>query len=92
MHKGMRLLLATTAALISAPVFAWLAAELATLYYTLSTGVYTQAELGDDLGFGVLLFMVIPPITLIGSLFVWCFVWSRSGPKNRADPNGNTHA
>lgn len=79
MHKGLRVLLASTAALISVPAFAWLAAELAACYEVFSTGMNSRAELGDDLGFGILLFLVVSPFTLTGALFVWWFVWSRTG-------------
>ncbi len=60
MHKGLRVLLASTASLVSVPAFAWLAAELAAYYEIFSTGMNSRAVLGEDLGFGILLFMVVP--------------------------------
>lgn len=91
MHKGLRVLLALTAALVSVPAFAWLAAELAAYYEMFSTG-NSRAELGEDLGFGVLLFMVVPPVTLFGSLFIWWFVWSRTGGTKTTATNGDADA
>jgi len=79
MRKDLRVLVSSIAALASLPAFAWLAAELAAYYEIFSTGMNSRAELGDDLGFGILLFMVVPLIALSGSLFVWWFVWSRTG-------------
>ncbi len=79
MHKGLRVLLASTASLVSVPAFAWLAAELAAYYEIFSTGMNSRAVLGEDLGFGILLFMVVPPVTLFGSIFIWWFVWRRTG-------------
>ena len=92
MHKGLRVLLALTAALVSVPAFAWLAAELAAYYEMFSTGMNSRAELGEDLGFGVLLFMVVPPVTLFGSLFIWWFVWSRTGGTKTTATNGDADA
>lgn len=92
MHKGLRVLLASTAALVSVPAFAWLAAELAAYYEMFSTGMNSRAELGEDLGFGILLFMVVPPVTLFGSLFMWWFVWSRTGRTKTTVTNGDANA
>ena len=44
MHKGLRVLLASTAALVSVPAFAWLAAELAA-YYQLVKGLCELARI-----------------------------------------------
>ena len=92
MHKGLRVLLASTAALVSISAFAWLAAELAAHYEMFSTGMNSRAELGEDLGFGILLFMVVPPVTLFGSLFVWWFVWSRTNRIKSASTKGDANA
>lgn len=92
MHKGLRVLLASTAALVSLPAFAWLAAELAAYYEMFSTSMSSRAELGDDLGFGILLFMVVPPFTLAGSAFVWWFVWSRTERSKTTRSNGGANA
>jgi len=86
MHKGLRAFLASTAALVSLPAFAWLAAELAAYYEMISTGMNSRAELGDDLGFGILLFMVVPPLALAGAVYAWWFVWSRTG-RSKIDTN-----
>jgi hypothetical protein len=91
MHKGLRAFLASTAALASLPAFAWLAAELAALYEMFSTGMSSRAELGDDLGFGILLFMVVPPFTLAGVAFVWWLVWSGTGRLKTTLPDGGTN-
>lgn len=92
MHKGLRVLLASTAAFVSLPAFAWLAAELAAYYEMLSTGMNSRAELGDDLGFGILLFMVVPPFALASAVFVWWLVWSRTGRSKTTLSNGDTNA
>lgn len=92
MHKSLRALLATTAALVTLPAFAWLAAELAAHYEMFSTGMNSRAELGDDLGFGILLFMVVPPFTLVGGVFVWWLVWSRTGRSKTTRSNGGANA
>lgn len=92
MHKNLRSLLASTAALVSVPVFAWLAAELAAYYEMSSTGMTSRAELGDDLGFGILLFMVVPPFTLAGAAFVWGVVWYRTGRSKTTLSNGDPKA
>lgn len=91
MHKGLRVFLASTAALISLPAFAWLAVELAAYYEMLSTGMSSRAELGEDLGFGILLFMVVPPLALAGAAFVWGLVWSRTRRSNAAISTRDTH-
>lgn len=92
MHKGLRAVLASTAALVSMPAFAWLAAELAAYHEMFSTGMHSRAELGDDLGFGILLFMVVPPFTLAGAVFVWWFVWSRTGRTKTSLTKGDANA
>ncbi len=63
MQKRWRALLASTVALVSAPAFILLATELAACYEMFSTGMNSRAELSDNLGFGVLMLMVVPPIT-----------------------------
>lgn len=92
MHKGVRVLLASTAALVSLPVFAWLAAEFAAYYEMFSAGMDSRAELADDLGFGILLFMVVPPLTLAGTVSVWWLVWSRTGRSKTTLSNGDANA
>lgn len=92
MHKGQRAFLASTAALVSLPAFAWLAAELAAFNEMFSTGMSSRAELGDDLGFGILLFMVVPPFTLAGVASVWWLVWSHTGRLKTTLPEGGTDA
>lgn len=92
MNKGVRVLLASTAALLSLPAFSWLAAELAAHYEMFSTGMNSRAELADDLGFGILLFMVVQPLTLTGTIFVWWLVWSRTGRSKTTISNGDANA
>jgi hypothetical protein len=84
MHKGWRLLVTATTTLVSFPVFAWLASELAAYYEIYSTGMSSRAELGNDLGFGILLLMVVPPLTLVCAAFVWWLVWSRTGRRKNS--------
>jgi hypothetical protein len=92
MHKGLRVPLAVAAALISLPAFTWLAEELAAYYEMFSTGMNSRAELGDDMGFGILLFMVVPPFTLAGAASVFWLVWSRTGRSKATLSNGDTNA
>ncbi len=92
MHKALRAFLATIVALVSVPAYAWLAAELAAYYEMFSTGMKSRAELGDDLGFGILLFMVVPLFTLAGALLVWGLFWFRTGRSKTTLTNGNTNA
>lgn len=92
MHKSLRVLLASTAALVSLPAFAWLTAELAAYYEMFSTGMNSRAELGDDLGFGLLLFMVVPPFTLAGVALVCWLVWSRTGRSKTTLLKGDSNA
>lgn len=92
MHKGLRVVLASTAALVSLPAFAWLTAELAAYYEMFSTGMDSRAELADDLGFGILLFMVVPPLTLAGTVSVGWLVWSRTGRSKTTLSNGDASA
>ena len=92
MHKGLRALLASIAALVSVPCIAWLAGELAAQYEMWSTNMSTRAELADDLGFGILLFMVVTPAVIIGAAYVWWFVWSRTGRSKRPISDSDAHA
>lgn len=57
-----------------------------------STGMNSRTELGDDLGFGILLFMVVPPFTLVGSAFVWWLAWSRTERSKTTISNGDGNA
>lgn len=91
MHKGVRALLASVAALASVPCTAWLASELVAQYEMWSTNMQARAELTDDLGLGILLFMAVPPVVVLGFIYVWWFVWSRTGPKKNIS-NGDAHA
>lgn len=92
MYKGKRFFLATISAIVSLPAFAWLASELAAYYEMVSTGMSSRAQLGDDLGFGILLFIVVPPFSLTGAAFVWWVVWFRTGPKKGKQSFGNADA
>lgn len=75
MHSDKRALIATLAAVVCAPAIFWLAAEGVVCYEMFATGASSRAELGDDLGLGILLFMVVPPTTLVGIVVVWLVVW-----------------
>lgn len=81
MGRGKRALIATLVATLSAPLLAWLASEGVVVYEMLDTGATSRGELGDDLGLGVLLFLMVKPLTLAGVVAVWFGVWRYSGPK-----------
>lgn len=77
-RQAKRILLASLAAAVSAPIFAWLLSELVVYYELFSTGAQSWAELSNDLGLGILLVMVVPLGTLVGSVSVWFVVWLRT--------------
>lgn len=80
MPPGKRALLASLAAVLSAPVIAWMAAEGVVYYEMFVTETKSRSELGEDLGLGILLFMVVPPVTLAGLVAVWFAVWRWLNP------------
>lgn len=67
------------AVIASIPVIVWLLSEFVVYYEMVSTGANTRAELGDDLGLGILFFMVVPLGTFIGASFVGLKVWFHTG-------------
>ena len=88
MHKGKRFLITSLAVIASIPVIAWLLSELVVYYEWFSTGASSRAELGEDLGLGILLFLVVPPGTFIGVVLVGQAVWSRTGKLSAQTANG----
>jgi len=79
MHKERRILITLLAVIVSIPAIVWLLSEFVVYYEMVSTGANSRAELGDDLGLGILGFMIIPPGTLIGAYLVGLAVWFRTG-------------
>ena len=85
MRPANRALLATLAAVLCAPTIAWLVSEGVVCYEMAATVASSRAELGEDLGFGILLFMIVPPVTLAGVIAVWFVVWNWFKPKGTKD-------
>lgn len=79
MHKEHRILITLLAIIASIPAIVWLLSEFVVYYEMVSTGANTRAELGDDLGLGILFFMVVPLGTLIGAFLVGLKVWFHTG-------------
>jgi hypothetical protein len=79
MHKETRILITLLAVIASIPAIAWLLSEFVVYYEMFSTGANTRAELGEDLGLGILLSMFVPPETLIGAFLVGVKVWFHTG-------------
>lgn len=63
---------------IAIPAIVWLLSELLLYYEWFATGARSRAELGDDPGFGMLLFFVVPPGTVVGTAWVGVWVWRRT--------------
>ena len=91
MNKKLRIFLASTTALVSMPAFTWLATELAVYYEMTTTSMNSRAELGDDLGFGLLLFMFVLPFTLCATSFVWWLIWFYTGRTKNTCTNDNAN-
>lgn len=87
MSKVQRALFASLAAVVCLPAFAWVAAELVTYYEMSSTDTATRAELGKDLGFGILLFLFVPPFALAGTAIVCWLAWTRTGRPKAGSSN-----
>jgi hypothetical protein len=85
MRPGNRSLLATLAAVLCAPTIAWLASEGVVSYEMSATGASSRAELSEDYYLGFLIFMVVPPVTLVGVIAVWFVVWNWFKPKDTKD-------
>jgi hypothetical protein len=75
MHKRLRALICVACVLVSLPLTLWLTSEIAVQYELLATGASARAELGDDLGLGVLLFVFALPAALVLSLLLGVVVW-----------------
>ena len=65
--------------LLSIVLSVWIGSELATQYEMFSTG-QQRHELGEDLGFGILLFMCLVPEIIIG-LLLGCLIGKRINVK-----------
>ena len=70
-----RALFSTIAAIISIPIIYYGLCEAVVYYEMFSTGTSSRAQLGEDLGLGILLFLVVPPGTLIGAIGIWVMTW-----------------
>jgi hypothetical protein len=81
MRKAKRIALAALAAGASLLVMGWILSELVVQYEIYATGARSRAELGDDLGLGILLLIVVPIGSFAGAVLVWCRVWSATKPR-----------
>lgn len=75
MHKSKRVLITLLAVLVSIPAVSWLLSEMLVYYEWFSTAASSRAELGDDFGLGILLFLIVPLGTFIGVVFIGRAVW-----------------
>lgn len=75
MHHNKPLAFATITGLGSLPLIYWLLCEAVVYYEMQATNAGTRAELQDDFGFGLLLFMIVLPGTAIGALTVFGLTW-----------------
>lgn len=91
MSGGKRVLIASLVAVLSLPVIGWLLSELVVFYELFATGAGSRTELGDDFGFGLLLFFVVPPGTIVGAAVVWLTVWSGLGRISSPSSKAETH-
>ena len=77
-------------ALLAAPMIGWLLKEGVTRYEMWSTGMAHRAELAGNLGFGLLLFMVVIPGTFAGliGVFSLSYIWLK---RKVYDKDGTDH-
>ena len=74
-----RVLISAIAIAVFVPTIWWLLGELVIYYEWFATGANSRAELGNDLGLGILLFMVVPAGTLIATILFAYWIWIRTG-------------
>lgn len=70
-----RALFSTISGIISIPIFYYGLCEAVVYYEMFSTGTSSRAQLGENLGLGVLLFLVVLPGTLTGAIGIWVVTW-----------------
>lgn len=75
MSMNRRVIFTIIGSMISAIVFWNALAEAVVLYEMWATGASTRAELADDMGLGILLFLVVPPGTIILSSIMALGIW-----------------
>lgn len=75
MSMNRRVIFTIIGTMISAIVFWNALAEAVVLYEMWATGASTRAELADDMGLGILLFLVVPPGTIILSSIMALGIW-----------------
>lgn len=86
MRKSTRALRAGIAGLVSVPLAYWLLCEAVVIFEMWSTSTSSRGELENDLGLGLLLFLVVLPGTLVCSVGVSFAVWRWLGKR------GGSHA
>ena len=92
MHTSKRVLITLMAVLVSIPAVCWLLSELVVYYEWFSTGASSRAVFGDDFGLGILLFLIVPPGTIIGVVLVGRAVWRCTGKSLSPPAIGEPHA
>ena len=75
MRKVSRLVISLAAGLASVPVAYLVLSEAVVFYELWSTRTATRAELGDDLGFGLLLILVVLPGAAITAVVTAWGAW-----------------
>ena len=70
-----RLLYSVLNCVLSAFLLWWLFVEIAVHYEMASTNTPTREALGDDFGFGMLIGLVVFPLTLLGSAIAGIATW-----------------
>ncbi|MBT0961853.1 hypothetical protein [Denitromonas iodatirespirans] len=70
-----RLLYSVLSCALSAFVLWWLFVEIAIHHEMVSTNTPTREALGDDFGFGILIGLVVFPLTLLGSVLIGIVTW-----------------
>jgi hypothetical protein len=63
---------------VALPILWWLLTEIAARYEMWATHMKTRAELGEDLGFGLLL-LPATGAAIVGSLVVGYLAWRKTG-------------
>ncbi|MCZ4304835.1 hypothetical protein O4G98_08810 [Zoogloeaceae bacterium G21618-S1] len=70
-----RLIYAILGCVLSAILLWWLLGEIAIQYEMAATNTPTREALGDDLGFGMLIGLVVFPLTVLGSVLTGIVTW-----------------
>jgi hypothetical protein len=83
MHLIDRIGITTLATLVACAGLYWLSSEAVVAWQLDATGANSRAELGDDLGLGILLLLFCLPTTAVGTVWTALHVWGRTGTRKR---------